>query len=129
MILMDQNRFPATPTRPNEVVFFMITNVEYKVPPNDSSNPTVDTYFGSTVGELGCWFDPDSTRMVQAGVDHSFVPDVGGYFGSGNIGLSKISPFFKYHSFQFEYHRSLKDRGRQLGNYIPYRPSFWNAEQ
>ncbi|KAJ3851183.1 AAA-domain-containing protein [Lentinula lateritia] len=78
-------KFPATPTRPNEVVFFMITNVEYKVPPNDNSNPTVDTYFGSTVGELGCWFDPDSTRMVQAGVDHSFVPDVGGYFGSVRI--------------------------------------------
>ncbi|KAJ3861388.1 AAA-domain-containing protein [Lentinula novae-zelandiae] len=84
LTLMDQNRFPATPTRPNEVVFFMITNVEYKVPPNDSSNPTVDTYFGSTVGELGCWFDPDSTRMIQAGVDHSFVPDVGEYFGSGS---------------------------------------------
>ncbi|KAJ4501694.1 P-loop containing nucleoside triphosphate hydrolase protein [Lentinula lateritia] len=78
-------KFPATPTRPNEVVFFMITNVEYKVPPNDSSNPTVDTYFGSTVGELGCWFDPDSTRMIQAGVDHSFVPDVGEYFGSVRI--------------------------------------------
>ncbi|KAJ4488270.1 AAA-domain-containing protein [Lentinula aciculospora] len=75
-------QFPATPSRANEVIFFMVTNVEYNVPPGDSSNPTVDTYFGSTAGELGCWFDPDSTRMVQAGVEHSFVPDVGGYFGS-----------------------------------------------
>ncbi|KAJ4480455.1 P-loop containing nucleoside triphosphate hydrolase protein [Lentinula edodes] len=81
----DDSEIDLVNAKPNEVVFFMITNVEYKVYPNDSSNPTVDTYFGSTVGELGCWFDPDSTRMVQTGVDHSFVPDVGGYFGSVRI--------------------------------------------
>ncbi|KIK59642.1 hypothetical protein GYMLUDRAFT_226408 [Collybiopsis luxurians FD-317 M1] len=75
--------YPATPYRTNEVVFFMISNIEYNVPPNDSKNPAVDTYFGSTAGELGCWFDPDSTRMIQAGLDHSFIPDVGAYLGSG----------------------------------------------
>ncbi|KAJ3742031.1 AAA-domain-containing protein [Lentinula detonsa] len=74
-------QFPATPKSANEVVFFMITNVEYNVASIDSSNPTTDTYFGSTAGELGCWFDPVSTRMIQAGIDHSFVPDVGGYLG------------------------------------------------
>ncbi|KAF5376523.1 hypothetical protein D9757_008308 [Collybiopsis confluens] len=78
----DSDRYPATPPRTNQVVFFMITNIEYNVPPTDSKNPAVDTYFGSTAGELGCWFDPESTRMVQAGVDHSFVPDVGTYLSS-----------------------------------------------
>ncbi|KAF9066818.1 P-loop containing nucleoside triphosphate hydrolase protein [Rhodocollybia butyracea] len=58
-----------------QMVFFMITNIEYDMPPNASNNPAVDTYFGTTAGELGCWFDPESTRMIQAGVDHSFVPN------------------------------------------------------
>ncbi|KAJ3843702.1 AAA-domain-containing protein [Lentinula raphanica] len=74
-------QFPATPKRLNEIVFFMITNVEYNVAPNNNTNQTVDTYFGSTAGELGCWVDPESTRMIQAGIDHSFVPDVDAYFG------------------------------------------------
>ncbi|KAE9389752.1 AAA-domain-containing protein [Gymnopus androsaceus JB14] len=79
----DDEQFPATPSRNNEVVFFMITNVEYNLPPSDNKNSAVDTYFGSTAGELGCWFDPDSTRMVQAGMDHSFIPDVNEYLGTG----------------------------------------------
>lgn len=65
----------------------MITNVEYNLPPSDNKNSAVDTYFGSTAGELGCWFDPDSTRMVQAGMDHSFIPDVNEYLGTGEYSI------------------------------------------
>lgn len=34
------------------------------------------------MGELGCFVDSDVTRIVQAGLEHSRVPDVGAYFES-----------------------------------------------
>ena len=42
-----------------------------------------DMYIGATVGELGCWVDTAVTRMVQTGVEHSRVPDMGGYLSVG----------------------------------------------
>jgi hypothetical protein len=45
------------------------------------SNP--DLYVSSTAGELGCWVDPVITRMVQTGLEHCWVPDVGTYLESG----------------------------------------------
>ncbi|KAG6845032.1 hypothetical protein H0H87_001369 [Tephrocybe sp. NHM501043] len=75
----DGLKLPAFPSRSNEIVFFSVTNVEHDVVKHDSS---VDVYNGSTMGELGCWVDTSVTRMVQAGVEHSWVPNVGSYFGT-----------------------------------------------
>ncbi len=48
---------------------------------DDSLSP--DAYLGSTLGELGCWFDPSSTQMNQTGLEHARVPDVTWYLGVG----------------------------------------------
>ncbi|KAF9451245.1 AAA-domain-containing protein [Macrolepiota fuliginosa MF-IS2] len=63
----------------NEVVFFLVTNVEHSVIPNAVQIAEQDLYTGSTVGELGCWIDSSSTRMVQTGIEHARVPDIGSY--------------------------------------------------
>ncbi|KAG6813100.1 hypothetical protein H0H92_013954 [Tricholoma furcatifolium] len=67
----------AFASRSNEVVFFCITNIEHDIVKHDAS---LDVYNGTTIGELGCWVDSSVTRVVQAGVEHSWVPDVGTYF-------------------------------------------------
>ncbi|KAF9466437.1 AAA-domain-containing protein [Collybia nuda] len=79
-----EDKYPTFPSRANELAFFCITNVEHDVLKNDSS---ADVYLGSTVGELGCWVDPSITRLVQTGVEHSRVPDVGTY-----LKLDSMSP-------------------------------------
>ncbi|KAK7466888.1 peroxisomal assembly protein [Stygiomarasmius scandens] len=65
--------------RTNETVFFMITNVEHEVFLSDSNSIALDTYSGATTGELGCWIDAESTKMVQTGLEHSRIPDVSSY--------------------------------------------------
>ena len=56
--------------------YFIVTNVEYDVP---SQTDEVDS--SSTIdyisGELGCWIDPEYTKLVQVGEEHSRVPSTG----------------------------------------------------
>ncbi|KAI0831786.1 AAA-domain-containing protein [Trametes gibbosa] len=66
---------------PNELVYFVVTNVEHNIPSRLGEMSSPDMYIGATVGELGCWVDPAATRMVQTGVEHSRVPDIGQYLG------------------------------------------------
>jgi len=81
----DKIGYKATPPpRANELVYFSITNIEHDIMQNDTST---DVYVGSMLGELGCWMDPAVTRMVQTGVQHSWVPDLGKY-----IELDPMSP-------------------------------------
>ncbi|EJU05669.1 AAA-domain-containing protein [Dacryopinax primogenitus] len=63
--------FPFPSSSPDTPVYFKITNIVYDPP---SSSAQADTYTLATLGELGCWFDPSQTRMVQSGVEHSLVP-------------------------------------------------------
>ncbi|KAH9483816.1 Peroxisomal biogenesis factor 6 [Psilocybe cubensis] len=69
--------------RPNEVVFFKVTNIEYDVV-NHANSSVQDLYTGSTLGELGCWVDTSITRMIQTGIEHSRVPRVRSYMNIGN---------------------------------------------
>lgn len=71
--------YPGTVLRPNEVVYFVVTNVEYDVLGKDLSSQPEDMYLGSTLGELGCWVDTAATRVVQTGLEHMRIPDIGGY--------------------------------------------------
>ncbi|KAJ6606664.1 AAA-domain-containing protein [Mycena vulgaris] len=88
----DQNDAPPshnshrymTPQRTDEVVFFLITNIEHDVISGTGQISSRDPYLDSTMGELGCWIDPAVTRLVQTGVEHCRVPDVGTYFYPGN---------------------------------------------
>ena len=68
-------------------VYFKITNIEYDVLDIDVSERQTasDAYFAATMGELGCWVDPKITQMVQAGLEHSRVPDVTRYLGIGAL--------------------------------------------
>ncbi|TBU46999.1 AAA-domain-containing protein [Dichomitus squalens] len=63
----------------NELVYFLVTNVEHNVPSRLGDMSSPDMYVGATVGELGCWVDTATTRMVQTGIEHSRVPDMGIY--------------------------------------------------
>lgn len=73
----------ARPCRFNEVIFFKVTNIEYDMMPQpESFNP--DFYRSSTLGELGCWVDSTITRIIQAGLEHSRVPDTRSYMQLGS---------------------------------------------
>lgn len=67
----------------NELVYFLVTNVEHSVVPRLDEMSSPDMYVGATVGELGCWVDTAVTRMVQTGVEHSRVPNMGEYLSIG----------------------------------------------
>ncbi|KAJ6500326.1 AAA-domain-containing protein [Mycena sanguinolenta] len=69
-----------TPQRTDEVVFFLVTNIEHDVMSGTDRISNRDSYLDSTMGELGCWIDPSVTRLIQTGVEHCRVPDVGTYF-------------------------------------------------
>ena len=75
--------YPASSVRTNQVVFFVITNIEHEVIQRNGLSSPQDMYVGSTIGELGCWIDSTVTLMVQTGIEHSCVPDVAGYIGAG----------------------------------------------
>ncbi|CDO74862.1 hypothetical protein BN946_scf185004.g12 [Trametes cinnabarina] len=66
---------------PNELVYFLVTNIEHSVPSGIGEVASPDMYVGATLGELGCWVDPSATRMVQTGIEHSRVPDMVQYLG------------------------------------------------
>ncbi|THH06073.1 hypothetical protein EW145_g4336 [Phellinidium pouzarii] len=55
--------------------FFLVTNVVHDVLDVNDSNLKVDAFSGSIIGELGCWIDSSKTRVIQAGIEHAFVPD------------------------------------------------------
>jgi peroxin-6 len=76
------SRYPGSSSLPNETVFFVITNVEHDALSNDATI-SQDIFMAATVGKLGCWVDTDTARMVQTGVEHSYVPDVAAYLGFG----------------------------------------------
>ncbi len=59
---------------PNAVVHFMVTSLEHDIVKSNGSRSYLDSYVSATMGEMGCWIDPSVTRVIQAGVEHSFVP-------------------------------------------------------
>lgn len=59
---------------------------------------------GSTVGELGCWVDPSVTRLIQTGLEHSRVPDVGTYLELGNVPCRRAHNIV--HSFNLRFDES-----------------------
>jgi len=60
-------------------ISFLVTNVEYDVLPAHQC-ATPDTYADASTGELGCWVDCQTTRILQAGTEQSGIP------GCWNIG-------------------------------------------
>ncbi len=53
-----------------------MTNLEHDVVHTDTDATNGDDVLvGCIMGEYGCWVDTSVTRMIQAGVEHSRVPD------------------------------------------------------
>ncbi|KAI0710443.1 AAA-domain-containing protein [Cerioporus squamosus] len=80
----DLNAFTSSENA-NELVYFIVTNVEHSVPSRLGETSSLDMYVGATVGELGCWIDTAVTRMVQTGIEHSQVPAMAQYFGTAHV--------------------------------------------
>lgn len=70
-------------TAVNEIVYFLVTNIEHSVIPRTITDGEQDFYTGSTVGELGCWVDSSVTRIIQTGLEHARVPGLGSYLEPG----------------------------------------------
>ncbi|KAJ7470448.1 P-loop containing nucleoside triphosphate hydrolase protein [Mycena latifolia] len=77
---LDVDEKYMTPRRNDEIVFFLVTNIEHDVIAGAGQISSRDPYLDSTMGELGCWIDPAVTRLIQTGVEHCRIPDVGTYF-------------------------------------------------
>ncbi|EGN96022.1 hypothetical protein SERLA73DRAFT_76019 [Serpula lacrymans var. lacrymans S7.3] len=75
--------------RGNELVFFVITHINYAKFTSGSADPLY-TYPEIASGALGCWVDANETRIIQAGLAHSQVPDITPYF---KCGWPKSGPF------------------------------------
>lgn len=72
--------FALSSTRPSNVVFFKITNLEYDILDTSISGRELDSYAAATMGELGCLIDPTITKMVQTGLEHARIPNVRSFF-------------------------------------------------
>ncbi|GJJ12495.1 hypothetical protein Clacol_006737 [Clathrus columnatus] len=66
-------------TEATAVVFFKVTNIDFEIV--HTQDPYPDYYMAATMGELGCWVDTTSTKMIQTGVEQSRVIDVSSYLG------------------------------------------------
>ncbi|KAF8892676.1 AAA-domain-containing protein [Infundibulicybe gibba] len=69
------HKFPAL----DDIAFFIITNINYSTAKASSSS--TDVVAGLESGELGCWIDSAVTQLTQTGVEHSWVPNLGDYYG------------------------------------------------
>jgi len=66
------------------VVHFRVTHVDHDIAHiNGDANP--DSHFAALMGELGCWMDPEVTRLIQGGLENAIVPDLGEYFELGEL--------------------------------------------
>jgi len=62
------------------VAFFRVAHIEHTLV-QLKGNTTPDTHFAAVMGELGCWIDPDTTRLTQSGLENSRVPDLDAFLG------------------------------------------------
>ena len=88
---MQRHSLPLSPDTPTHAVYFKVTNLEYDVVDTTSDKAPADAYVAATMGELGCWMDPKTTKMVQVGIEHSRVPDSVDFFG---LSTSLILPLY-----------------------------------
>ena len=70
----------SIPPRTNLVGFFAVSDLH--IDPTSASLTSSD---GHILGELGCWLNSFVTRVIQAGVTRSCIPDVTTYVGAGEI--------------------------------------------
>lgn len=64
------------------VAHFRVTHLDYDIVPIDGDDDN-DNHFAAVMGELGCWIDPESTRLAQGGLENSLVPNLDEYLQLG----------------------------------------------
>ena len=62
------------------MVFFRVTHIEHNLV-QVKGDGTPDAHFAAIMGELGCWFDPETTRLIQSGLENSRIPDLDAFMG------------------------------------------------
>ncbi|KAF8497120.1 AAA-domain-containing protein [Russula emetica] len=71
------------PSNAEQIVYFIVTNVDCDPPSiNSALNPS-DVHLGLSAGELGCWVDTTVTRVMQTGVEHVRIPDASAFLSPG----------------------------------------------
>ncbi|KAG8760764.1 peroxisomal assembly protein [Serendipita sp. 396] len=63
---------------PNEIAYFRVTHIEHDLVQINPEHVT-DSHFAAVMGELGCWMDSNSTRLIQGGVENARAPDLDEY--------------------------------------------------
>jgi len=75
------------PSSSEEIVHFVVTNVDCNPPStNNALNPS-DVHLGLSAGELGCWVDSTVTRVTQTGVEHARIPDASAFLSGWFVSL------------------------------------------
>jgi peroxin-6 len=70
------------PSNADQIVYFIVTNVDCDPPSiNSALNPS-DVHLGLSSGELGCWVDTTVTRVTQTGVEHVRIPDASAFLSA-----------------------------------------------
>ncbi len=70
------------PSNAEQIVYFIVTNVDCDPPSiNSALNPS-DVHLGLSAGELGCWVDTTVTRVTQTGVEHVRIPDASAFLSA-----------------------------------------------
>lgn len=79
---MPAQRLPERDAKNDAIVYFRVTHVEHDIA-QVNGNATPDSHFAALMGELGCWMDPDTTRLTQGGLENSIVPSLEEYLEIG----------------------------------------------
>lgn len=74
----------------SSVACFRIVNVEYDLVHTDASAAEPDSHFAAVMGELGCWTDVKSTRLLQSGIENALVPNVDALLESRKQNLHEV---------------------------------------
>jgi hypothetical protein len=72
--LLIPNRLSGQGWRGHECIFFKVSQIEHNEYPSQTND--LDTGV--------CWVDPETTRIIQLGIEHSKVPCVNRYLKAGS---------------------------------------------
>lgn len=83
-VMIDGLRASPFISPPMSLVYFKVTHLDYAVLDTTATSEAdpngIDAYVTATMGELGCYVDPATTKMIQVGVEHSLVPSNVNYY-------------------------------------------------
>ncbi|GAA5862060.1 hypothetical protein JCM3774_006155 [Rhodotorula dairenensis] len=91
----DEIELPQASEQPTAVVYFVVTALSLaSAAPTQVASSDVDLDVDFEEGRLGCYVDPQVTKLVQTGVERGRIPNVAGWLGceSTNLQATSSSP-------------------------------------